>query len=292
MGDRLQDLLEKIDPRAGPLIMTVFGDAIAPHSADIWLGSLINLLAPLGLSERLVRTGVYRLTQQNWLVARQNGRRSYYSITETGMDEFAEADSRIYSASTRDWNGKWTIVQTFPDASADIRKKLRDTLIWRGFGQMSPTMLIKPQNDSADTSACLKTAKLSEYATVFSARLGDNAEPRKLARHGWDLQRFSNSYQRLTQCFDGIEAQASDDPQRAFVIRTILIHQYRRILLQDPQLPAPLLPSNWQGERARNRVMEVYKAVQPAADRFILQNLRDGAQCYGSPLPGYADRFS
>ena len=39
--------------RAGSLITTVFGDAIAPRGGTVWLGSLITAMAEFGISERL-----------------------------------------------------------------------------------------------------------------------------------------------------------------------------------------------------------------------------------------------
>jgi len=41
--------------RAGALIVTIFGDSIAPRGGAIALGSLIRFGAPFGLNERLVR---------------------------------------------------------------------------------------------------------------------------------------------------------------------------------------------------------------------------------------------
>jgi hypothetical protein len=38
------------------LLITLFCDAVTRHGGEIWLGSLIRSLAPLGISERLVRT--------------------------------------------------------------------------------------------------------------------------------------------------------------------------------------------------------------------------------------------
>ena len=63
-------------PRSKSLVMTIFGDAIAPHGGRLWLGSLIELVAPLGVTDRLVRTSVFRLVQEGWLVANREGRRS------------------------------------------------------------------------------------------------------------------------------------------------------------------------------------------------------------------------
>ena len=66
--DRFLSRLIKSDPpRAKSLCVSLLGDALAPHGGAIWLGDLIELLAPLGINERLLRTSVFRLVAQNWL---------------------------------------------------------------------------------------------------------------------------------------------------------------------------------------------------------------------------------
>ena len=77
-----EELPARLAPRARSLLLTLWGDSIAPHGGTVWLGSLIRLAAPLGLNERLVRTGVHRLAQDGWLSATPLGRRSYYGLTE------------------------------------------------------------------------------------------------------------------------------------------------------------------------------------------------------------------
>ncbi len=85
-----QDLIEAFQSRptlrAGSLITTVFGDSIAPRGGVVWLGSLIEAMAGFGVSERLVRTSVFRLVKDGWLEAEQIGRRSFYSLTEEGSE--------------------------------------------------------------------------------------------------------------------------------------------------------------------------------------------------------------
>ena len=58
-----------------------------------------------------------------------------------------------------------------------------------------------------------------------------------------------------------IESIDDLDPIQAFQIRILLIHQYRRILLKDPNLPFELLPSNWLSLTARNLSSNVYQIV-------------------------------
>ncbi|HET6519065.1 MAG TPA: hypothetical protein VFG47_04520, partial [Geminicoccaceae bacterium] len=53
--------------RAGSLIVTVYGDAIAPRGGTVSLASLTRLLQAFGLSAGLVRTAVSRLAADGWL---------------------------------------------------------------------------------------------------------------------------------------------------------------------------------------------------------------------------------
>jgi phenylacetic acid degradation operon negative regulatory protein len=95
--------------QAGSVIVTVFGDGVLPRGGGIWLGSLIGLLAPLGLNERLVRTAVFRLAQDDWLEAVAQGRRADYRLTTADLRARAAtlgpalaSDHRDRHASARD----------------------------------------------------------------------------------------------------------------------------------------------------------------------------------------------
>ena len=76
---------------------TLFGDSILPRGGTIALGSLIELAAPFGLNERLVRTATTRLAHDGWLEGRRAGKLSEYHLSKNGRARFAEATKRIYS---------------------------------------------------------------------------------------------------------------------------------------------------------------------------------------------------
>ena len=75
---------------ATSLIITTFGDAVLPRGGRIWLGSLIQLLEPLQLNERLIRTSVFRLVKDEWLRVQSVGRRSDYLLTQSGRRRFED----------------------------------------------------------------------------------------------------------------------------------------------------------------------------------------------------------
>ncbi len=84
---------QQLNARA--LILTIFGDSISTHGGVIWLGSLISLVKPLGINQRLVRTSVFRRSEKEMLQAKQVGRRSLYSLTDKGLRQFVHAADRI-----------------------------------------------------------------------------------------------------------------------------------------------------------------------------------------------------
>ena len=73
--------------RGGSLIVTLFGDSIMPRGGAIALGSLIELAAPFGLNERLVRTATARLAHDGWLEGRRLGKLSEYHLSKNGRDQ-------------------------------------------------------------------------------------------------------------------------------------------------------------------------------------------------------------
>jgi phenylacetic acid degradation operon negative regulatory protein len=63
-------------------------------------------------------------------------------------------------------------------------------------------------------------------------------------------------------------------PQAAFLVRTLLVHEYRKIHLQDPLLPPALLPAEWVGTEAYELTATLYAAVFAAAERFLTETAR------------------
>src|SRR6202034_2113147 len=130
--------------RAGSLIVTVFGDSLRPRGGALALGSLIELAAPFGLNERLVRTAAARLAQDGWLAARRVGKRSEYRLTEDGREQIAEGTARIYGESGANWSGRWTLV-VVPSLPAAQRQRLRRELAWQGYGELSNGVFAHPE---------------------------------------------------------------------------------------------------------------------------------------------------
>jgi len=269
-------------PRSKSLVMTIFGDAIAPHGGRLWLGSLIELVAPLGVTDRLVRTSVFRLVQEGWLVAQREGRRSSYALQPAAAPRFARANRRIYTAPGVDWDGRWTLLLA-PNGSIDsaLRAAVRKELEWEGFAMLAPGLLAHPAADLDGVAEVLRRVDGAGKVFVCAATELPGIEARPLAelvREGWDLSGVVTGYRRFVDAFTPLLALLRDEPapqpEQAFIIRTLLIHAYRRVQLHDPMLPLALLPQPWPGSEAYALAQAIYRLVWAPAERHLMDVLR------------------
>ena len=257
--------------RGGSLIVTLFGDAIMPRGGAVALGSLIALAAPFGLNERLVRTATARLAKDGWLEGRRAGKLSEYRLSHDGRERFAEATKRIYGEPDAAWSGRWTLV-VLPPMRAAARKELKEEMIWRGFGEITANVFAHPELDSRSLRPQMHTGPLSQVM-VFDASLADHDAPQRLVTLGWDLGDLGLRYQRFVKRFelvlDALRDSRAADPQGCFVVRTLLIHEYRRLHLRDPLLPSRLLPAGWPGARAAALCREIYARVFADSETYL-----------------------
>lgn len=293
----LEEFARRKPMRTGSLIISVFGDAVSQHGSAVWLGSLIKVLEPFGLNQRQIRTAVFRLVQEDWLVARQLGRRSYYSFTEAGQRHYEKAARRIYHANRQPWDRKWTLV--LPTSCGNREKELlRRELSWLGYGALTPGMLGHPSGDRQSLDETLLELKLTDKVVVLIAGTEDVASRevlRNLCHDCWGLAVIEKRYNQFIRRFRAIyralvKARQRDDEQ-CFQLRTLLIHEYRRIQLQDSDLPEELLPPNWPGVPAYNLTKNIYRAVQKESVDYLMRNMETIEGSLGEPLSGFYSRF-
>ena len=250
--------------RGGSLIVTLFGDSIMPRGGAIALGSLIELAEPFGLNERLVRTATARLAQDGWLAGRRKGKLSEYQLSKNGRTRFAEATKRIYSEPGTKWPGRWTLIVVPPMRAAE-RNEIREELVWRGFGEISANVFAHPELDSQTLRSQRAAGGLLSKVVAFDASLAGEDTPQRLVDLGWDLEDLGLRYQRFVERFAIVQAEVKRhrdiEPLDCFLVRTLLIHEYRRLHLRDPLLPAQLLRDDWPGTQAAALCRDIYTRV-------------------------------
>lgn len=300
---RIEEFRQLRRVQASSLIITVFGDAVLPRGGRIWLGSLIRLLEPLDLNERLVRTSVFRLVKDAWLAAETVGRRSNYLLTPSGRRRFEEASSHIYASRAPLWDRRWRLILVVNDLDPKVREQVRRTLFWQGFGMVGGNCFIHPSSnlvDAIDTlaadglSAALPSLMPMVAADFHSAMAASDAD---LVSRAWDLGGLAGEYADFVRRYQPILEQLRSSPpaeaedEHAFLLRILLIHDYRRLLLRDPELPEVLLPAGWPGQQARLLCKELYGRLETASGRHLDRHFRLADDSTPDKDAGLPERF-
>lgn len=248
-------------PRAASFIVTIYGDVVDPRGGVLWIGNLIEICAAVGISESLVRTAVSRLVTAGQLAGERAGRRSFYRLTPEARAEYLAA-SRVLFAPERPATA-WLLLPR-PDAASETR------LLREGFSQAGGFLVGPDRNGVADIPG-----------PVFRAEIANGLEklPEFAGRH-WDLSAIDNNYRAYLDRFmprlEALRSGAQVSDRDALLLRLMLVHDYRAVLLRDPRLPLTALPDDWAGETARGLFAELYCALSAQCDRHISRHLLSG----------------
>lgn len=260
------------------LIVSVFGDSVSAHGGIIWLGSLIRLVKPLSINQRQVRTSVFRLTEKDILRSRQIGRRSYYSFTDKGLRQFNHAAARIYRYENASWDGEWRLVFTNMNNMGSKRlDAFKKELSWLGFSRLSNGIYGHPMVDIDEVRQLVKEMRLEDSIVLMEAS-NRNDDPLRssgnLVRHAFKFDAIDVEYRQYIDLFEGFlkteQGPRPGDEELCFLVRTLLIHLYRRILLHEPELPRELVPADSLRHRAREMTSRIYHSIGDPAERHFM----------------------
>jgi len=281
------------------LIISLYGDALQYRGGEVWLGSLTNLLEPMGFSDRFVRTSVFRLQKESWLDIEKIGRRSYYRISERGQNQFRHAESKIYQSEQPEWDGKWDLL-LLEAADKDEKVRLKKELSWLGFGQFNASLMAAPSNAQSDIPSLLSELKAAESVVYFRADYPYNRSEKslkELVSSSWSLQDVAEHYHQFIVLFRPLALLLKDlsdeqiSPEQCFQLRLLLIHFYRRVVLKDPLLPDELLPVQWEGQIARHLCTNIYQRIEQAATRYVTETCETTVGELPHPSAYYFRRF-
>ena len=270
---RVSKLQRGLILRANSLLVTLYGDALAAHNAAVSLGSLIELAGLFGLSSRLVRTSAFRLTADGWFDVTRQGRRSFYALSGTGQLRVVHAQRRIYDFVPLPWAGSWTLALVSAQLKASTRQRLKRELLWAGFGQLSNNVFAHPHADHTTLKDIIASTDTHNQVVVLSAQSIDGYPEHALAAVMHDtfkLAAVGQGWNEFIKRFTLIAQDAATlTPVSAFFTRTLLIHEYRKVLLRDPQLPEALLPADWPGAVARQLCETLYQSLAASSAVYL-----------------------
>lgn len=266
------------------MIFTLYGDYVRHYGNTIWIGSLITLLKEFGHNEQSVRAAVSRMNKQGWIQAEKKGNKSYYFLTERGENRMEEAANRIFKLKPNTWDEKWRIfIYTIPEEIRSVRDELRKELVWSGFGTISNSCWISPNNLEKQVEQMIQKYDIEPYIDFFVAENKGPHDNQRIVSKSWNLNEINAKYEEFISVYSQkyiIDKNKIQKGERSdaecFVERTNLVHEYRKFLFVDPGLPEELLPPKWLGEHAASLFSDYYKVLAEPASRFFESVFKDG----------------
>ncbi len=266
--------------RSGSVLISLFADFVVPHGGAVALGSLVEAGALTGISEQTIRSSVNRLAADGWLTTEAMGRRSICRLAETAQKRVQAAIPRVYQCANELWDGQWhlLVANNWKIDPENYTQYVRD-LLWSGFGRIADNVFIRPV--LANVTVCcdgeLKEAILNSMVCFEGTAKGciQASSIDELINKAWDLTTVQARYQVFIDNYEELLAAIWKSPRipgaQAFAIRSMMIHDFRRIRLLDPGLPTSLFPTGWNGERAFYIAHELYDLLMPSSEQFIME---------------------
>ncbi|WP_421925921.1 PaaX family transcriptional regulator C-terminal domain-containing protein [Neoaquamicrobium sediminum] len=256
----IANLHERGRPRVWSLVITIFGDAVVPRGGRVPLTVLQDIMARLRIEPGALRTALSRLAGDKWVTRERRGRHSFFSLDEHGRHAFDLATRRIYASGPPGWAGKWTVAVAAPGANAQGSE-----LPALGFVRISGGVHMRPETDDAPDA----TEALAGMLVIH----GESAEHPEAFRDLWPSQEIADAYHAFIAAFHPLHQALRNGsvlvPIDAIAARTLLVHDWRRIVLRDPGLPGALLPPSWPGAEARSIARDIHEVVAETSEAWL-----------------------
>jgi phenylacetic acid degradation operon negative regulatory protein len=259
-------------PRA--LIVTIYG--LYAREAGGWLGvgSLIKLLAEVGVDESAVRSSISRLKRRGILEAQKVRGTAGYALSDHARGILLEGDRRIFERPRAASNDGWLVaVFSVPESERDKRHLLRTRLSWLGFGTVASGVWIAPAHVEPQVRDVLASSRLTEYVDLFRAQyVAFRPEPHQVTSW-WDLDGLERMYEEFVSTYQPVltrwRRRRRDHDAEAFADYVQVLTHWRRLPYLDPGLAPELLPADWRGSQAADIFFGLNERLAPAAHRHF-----------------------
>ncbi|MCW2752613.1 MAG: transcriptional regulator, PaaX family [Marmoricola sp.] len=247
-------------------LFDLYGDHVRNRGGGAAVAAIIRILEPLGVTAPATRTAISRMVMQDWLAPDDFDEGPGYRLTERGMMRLDEAAARIYRTSDPSWDGHWQVRVLAPIGDRARRERVRNQLRFLGMAPISDSTWVSPRH-SAEVDRLLAEESVEAVALTSA-----DVHPPAALLAAFDVDSLGAAYSAWVDEAATILRPATartPDDMTAFVVRSELLHSWRKFLFTDPGLPAVLLPPDWAGHRAAAFFDDHAARLLPAATRFI-----------------------
>jgi phenylacetic acid degradation operon negative regulatory protein len=204
-------------------MISLFGDLAQAPKQHIDGPVLSAIMERLRVKPEAARVALHRLRNDGWIISEKVGRISRHALTEKGRAECAAANPRIY-ADPAISTGRWNLALTKDATTGQIEQMTQ-----LGFIQLTPRVFAGPSDADAPAGALILPA--SQTPDWLRKQIAPQMQ--------------QSGYENLLEALTNVNADLpTPEGMTAIdiaVMRCLVVHNWRRLVLKHPELPAPLV---------------------------------------------------
>lgn len=247
-------------------VVDLYGDHLSSYGYWAPIAALVRLAQPCGVQPQATRTAVSRLVARGWLQAARRGDLRGYAATDGAVQRLQHAARRIYAPGPEAWDGSWHVVIVDPPGQRRVRDQVAATMGYLGYGRLSGSTWVSPRRNP-ELSSSLTGHGVTW--TGISGPLDTHILTADLVVRVWDLPALAQGYAAFLATLPSPTEVGSLSEEDAFAVRARVVHDWRTFLFLDPGLPRAVLPSDWPGEHARQRFLQLAADLRSPAEAFV-----------------------
>ncbi|TDD09446.1 PaaX family transcriptional regulator [Nonomuraea deserti] len=253
------------------IVFDLFGDYVRYDDGAAPLQTLTDVLAAFDVPEATTRVVMSRLRKEGWFDTEKQGRSTVYRMTDRSWRLLDEGRKRIFQREREPWDRQWRVViYHVPETDRGARERVRKKLRWLGFGPLAASTWISPHERLQEVVAGLADEPSVRLDLLTSRSLGAASDV-DMAGRCWDLNELHLALLAKRDAYQALLARLTSAPPRgrhALIERTRLVHDYRMLPFDDPDLPLELVPAGWVGRDVHDLFLDLHERLRPEAEQF------------------------
>lgn len=224
--------------RVWSIIISLFGDMAQQPNDQISGGALTRIISPMGIKPEAIRVALHRLRKDGWIESARSGRTSIHYLTQHGRDQCAAVTPRIYArdpASPKNWH-------VLIAADGTHQSALDEALLLPGYIAVNRTTALGcgPKPGTTHDLLVMDATNFS-LPDWFKTQLF----PAEVSASCATLLKVISSIPEPKPGLTSVQIAS---------LRTLIVHRWRKIVLQHPDLPTDFYPASWPGDACRDSV--------------------------------------
>ncbi len=229
----VQELTGCGSSRTWSILVTIFGDLAQSPNDEISGPLLSTLTKMIGIKPQAMRVALHRLRRDGWIMTEKSGRTSKYRLSEFGLSQSKIASPHIYGRTVK-VPERWHILVATPEMVVDEKN-----LVIHGYRKLISGVYIGSGATLQDADDFLVIeGKLASLPKWLQTSIADTAS----------IEGYSKLMRILEVVKQVLNAGYVPTITETAVIRTLIVHGWRRIVLRQPDLSLELVsenPSAW-----------------------------------------------